>query len=437
MTIFAYLYSEPLLESPPDPLLWGFEVDRLYQDMGQRQQLQQLLIDCKQKPPQYLLVRRLEELGDNIQQIGDRLTELESLNIEIVVIEQDYTTSKFKQNKVENNRQILTSLLIEIQKEKQSKNLRKGHAKNRLKGLPPPGKAPFGYRKGQDKYIIDKANYTIVKDFFERFLLYGSLRGAVRYLETKYNKKISPSTGKKWLTNPVYRGNLQYHNGEIIANTHNPIISQEEAAQIDRLLRKNSKIATRSATANRSLAGLLVCEKCNSTMTITKVTSHNEKQEYLYIRPVNCQFKPKCKAISYQEILGKIIEQICIELPEAVSKLQIGNLNNITVLFHEQILAKEKIIKQLSDLENQGILDEETARLREYKLRTEIAQLQAKLSQLPPANLTQIAQTISFPQFWLDLSESERRFYFREFIKQIYLIPNSPKNWELKLVFIF
>ncbi len=435
MTIFAYLFSEPLLESPPDPLLWGFEVDRVYQDFGQRQELQQLLIDCRQKPPQYLLVRRLEEFGENLQEIGDFLTELESLKIEIVVLEQDYTTTKFKQT--QNTREILSLLLTEIYRKKQSEKLKKGHAKNRLKCLPPPGKAPFGYRKGQDKYIIDKANYTVVKDFFERFLLYGSLRGAVRYLETKYNKKISPSTGQKWLTNPVYRGDLKYHNGEIISNTHTAIISREEAAQIDRLLRRNKKIAPRSASANRSLAGLLICEKCNSTMAINKVTTHNQKQEYLYIRPVNCQSKPKCKAISYQEILEKIIDKISVELPEAVSKLQIGNQKNITVLFNQQIRDKENIIKQLTDLENQGILDQETARLRGYKLRTEIAQLQANLSQLPPVNLTQIAPTISLPQFWLDLSESERRFYFREFIKQIYLIPNSPKNWELKLVFIF
>ena len=39
-----------------------------------------------------------------------------------------------------------------------------------------------------------------------------------------------------------------------------------------------------------------------------------------------------------------------------------------------------KIIKQLPELQNQGILDEEIARLRNYKLPTEIAELQAKLS---------------------------------------------------------
>ncbi|MCY7278155.1 MAG: recombinase family protein, partial [Phormidesmis sp. CAN_BIN44] len=71
-----------------------------------------------------------------------------------------------------------------------------------------------------------------------------------------------------------------------------------------------------------------------------------------------------------------------------------------------------------------------------YTLRTEIAQLQDKLAQLPPANLRAIAQTVSIPQFWLDLSEPERRFYFREFIRQIDLI-RTKADWTLKLIFVF
>ncbi len=437
MTIIAYLYSEPLLESPPDVSMWGFEVERIYQDFGKRQELQKLLQDCQINPPNYLLIRNLEELGDSIEEINDYLKQIETLNIEIVVLEQDYATSQFNKNNNESVRDLLSKLLTEIQVNKRKDNLRKGHARNRIKILPPPGKAPLGYRRGQDKYIIDRSNAPLVKDFFERFLLFGSLREAVRYLEKKYNKKISPSTGRKWLTNAVYRGDLQYHNGEVISNTHTPIISREEAAQIDRLLRRNSRIPSRSATAPRSLAGLVVCEKCNSTMTITKVTTHNKKREYLYLRPLNCILKPKCKSISYENILENTINKICVELPEAVANLTLPNPQNLTNILNGQIQEKEKIIKQLPELQNQGILDEETARLRNYKLRTEIADLQAKLSQLPPVNLKTIAQTISLPQFWLDLSEAERRFYFREFIKQIYLIRQPDNKWDLKLLFIF
>jgi hypothetical protein len=51
-------------------------------------------------------------------------------------------------------------------------------------------------------------------------------------------------------------------------------------------------------------------------------------------------------------------------------------------------------------------------------------------------NLQAIAQAVSIPQFWCDLSESERRFYFREFIRQIEIM-RQDKAWDLQLVFIF
>ncbi len=437
MKILAYVYSDPLLEIPPEEYFWGLEVDRVYQDLGQRQQLQQLIRDCQTETPSYLLIRRLEELGDTIEEISDRLLLLESLGIDIIAVEQDYSSSQFKQAKPADIKANLAKLLAQAQKNRLQTRLKQGHARNRLKALPPPGKAPYGYRRGQDKYIIDKSTAPVVKDFFERFLLFGSLRGAVRYLEKRYGKKISPSTGRSWLTNSVYRGDLEYKNGEKIPNTHSAIISREEAAQIDRLLRRNSRFPPRTASAPRSLAGLVFCQQCSSSMKITRVTRRGKKQEYLYLCPTNCPKQPKCKAISYQKILEQTIELICSDLPTKAKQLQLPNINNIQQAITQEIEQKQAILQQISTLEKQGILDEETANLRSYKLKIEIADIEQKLAQLPPGNLQAIASTVSLPQFWLDLSEAERRFYFREFIKQINIVRLDAKTWQIKLVFIF
>ncbi len=437
MKTIAYLYIDPLLESPPDENLWGQEVDYIYQDLGQRQQLLQLITESQKNPPNNLLIRRLEELGDNITEISDRLKQLESLGIEIIALEQDYQSSKFAQENFQDSKLALIQLLEEVTRNKRKERLIQGHARNRLKVLPPPGKAPYGYRRGQDKYIIDKSTAPVVKDFFEQFLLFGSLRGAVRYLAKRYGKKIAPSTGKNWLTNPVYRGDLKYKNNQVILNTHAAILDREEAAQIDRILRRNSRLPSRTASAPRSLAGLITCQECQLPMTISRVTQRNKKQEYLYLRCHDCPQANKCKAINYQEILQRAITQICQELPIAVDKV---NLQNITI-FKDNIKAtikqKKEILIQLPILQNQNILDRETANLRSYKLQTEISELETQLAQLPPENLKAIAKTVSIPQFWLDLSESERRFYFREFIKQIEIVRLDDNQWDLKLVFIF
>lgn len=440
MRIIAYSYTDPLLKSPPDKSIWGLEVDRVYQDLGQHQQLEQLLSDCQIDPPNYLLIRCLEELGETIEEISDRLTHLENLGIEIIATEQDYYSSQFKEAKATDIRTHLAQILQKIENNRHSHLLKQGHARNRIQALPPPGKAPYGYRRGKDRYILDRSTAPVVKDFFERFLLFGSLRGAVRYLEKRYGKKISVSTGRKWLTNPVYRGDLAYQNREIIPDTHIPIISREEAAQIDRLVRSNSKLPSRTASAPRSLAGLVICQSCQSRMTITQVTKRNKKDQedkYLYVRPMNCTVNPKCKAISYQDVLERTIERICEDLPPTVAGLNLPDLDGIKDRLGEQIEQKREILSQISILKEQGILDQETADLRSYKLRTEIAQLQKQLEQLPPGDLRIITKAVSIPQFWLDLSEAERRFYFREFIRQIQIVRIEPGEWKLQLKFIF
>ncbi|MEY3223288.1 MAG: hypothetical protein RLZZ203_2144 [Cyanobacteriota bacterium] len=430
MKIIVYIYTDPLLDTAPNPDDWGWEVDKIYEDLGKRTQIEQLLKDCQTEPVNYLLLRRLEELGDNLAQVSDRLHQLERMGVIVIATQQSYT-SKSTQIRGE-----LLTLLQEIQYQQRSRRIRQGHARNRLEASPPPGKSPYGYRRGQGKYIIDRTTSPVVKDFFEYFLLYGSIRAAVRYVGKKYGKNISVTTGKRWLINPVYRGDTVYQNSEIISNTHTAIISREEAAQVDRLLRRNSRLPSRTASAPRSLAGLVICHQCQSQMIVTRVTQRNQNQEYLYLRATNCPQSPKCRAISYQVVLEKTIETVCRDLPLAVVGMNFPQLDTIKNNLGDAISKQEQILEQLPNLIETGILDPETAKLRAYKLRAEISQLQAKLAILPPVNLRSVAQAVSIPQFWLDLSEVERRFYFREFIQKIEIICHNPE-WNLKITFIF
>lgn len=432
MKIFAYTYSDPLLEPTPDPITWEWELDRIYQDLGKRSQLQQLFNDCETEPPDCLLIRRLEELGDTLEEVSSRLAELEVMGITLIAVEQDYNTSQDSPNL----RAELLKLLYEIQRQQRSRRIRQGHARNRLDAAPPPGRAPYGYRRGKGKYTIDRTTSPVVKDFFEHFLLYGSLRGAVRHLAKKYGKKISVTTGRRWLTNPVYRGNTAYQNGEIISNTHVPIITREEAAQVDRLLRRNSRLPPRSASAPRSLAGLVVCNECQSHMSVTRVTIRKQEKEYLYLRPISCPKHPKCRALPYQEVLEQTIQAVCHDLPLAVGGMNFPQLDAIKNSLSQAVSRQQEVLNQLPSLLETGVLDAETAKLRAYNIRTEISALEAKLATLPPVNLRSVAQAVSIVQFWLDLSEAERRFYFREFIRQIEII-RQDNNWELQVFFIF
>jgi len=429
MRIVAYLYQDLTWEPKMNPTIWGWEVDQVYQDLDwRRSQLAAMLQDCQIDPPSILLVMRLEDLGESLNQVTQNLMALEGLEICIVAIEQDYQSPNFisaqatlEQDSAESpdSSQLLV-LLDAIQAEQRSRRIRHGHAQNRIKRRPPPGKAPYGYKRGKDRYVIDRTVSPVVKDFFEHFLLYGALRGSVRHIAKKHGKKISVSTGRRWLTNPVYRGDLTYQNQQVVMDTHTPLLSREEGAQ----------------SAPRSLSGIVFCATCQSPMTISRVMPRGKGKEYLYLRPTKCPEKPRCQAISYDKILQKTIQSICEELPQAVAGVNQPILNQFKQGVDAEIVAKQAILSQLPALVDTKVLDQSTADLRAYKLQTEIAALKNRLAQLPPVNLKEIAQTVSIDQFWMDLSESERRFYFREFIRQVDLIRDD-KNCDVKLNFMF
>ncbi|NER80066.1 MAG: recombinase family protein [Leptolyngbya sp. SIO1D8] len=439
MPIVAYACIDPYLEKPPDADSWGQPIDRLYLDQGHpiqhRPILQQLLQDCATTPPEAVLIRRLGDLGESAMAVMACVDELEAQGITVQALDDSYRSSHISARLT--TRSNLMQLATEIQAQQRSHQLQAGHAHNRINILPPPGRAPYGYRRGRDRYALDRTTAPVVKAFFEQFLLFGSIRGAVRFLEKTYGKRISASTGQRWLTHPVYRGDLVYKDNHIIRDTHTPIISREEAAQVDRLLRRNRRLPPKTASAQRSLAGLVQCQECQSKLKVSRVTRPRQSQEYLYLRPMNCGRSAKaCKAISYEAVLDKTIHQVCHALPNAVAALDGPPVGSIKGVLLSQIQQKEAALEQIPALLKEEILDTATANLRTYTLRSEISDLKQQMSQLPPENLLQIVQTLSIPQFWEDLSEAERRVYLREFIKTV-LITRTGNDWAIEIQFVF
>ncbi|BAQ59736.1 hypothetical protein GM3708_141 [Geminocystis sp. NIES-3708] len=437
--IIAYIYIDPIIDKIPSDFLWGCEINKVYQDISDRKQLKKLMKDCHVNSANYLLIRSLSEFGDTLSEINQIMAKIEDLNIEIVAIEEDYNTNKFKIIKDSKTKEKLIILWEEIRKKIYHRKLLKSHSHNRLNTLPPPGKAPFGYLKGKDSYIINRATSPIIRDFFDRFLLYSSVSDSVRYLERKYNKKIALSTAIHWLKNPIYRGDLSYKNQEIITDTHTAIISREEAAQIDRILKSHSLVKSRSASANYALAGLVRCRICQSPFRITKVTNKRYPEKYLYLIPSECQGDASCKSFKYHLFLDNVINQICKDFSLLIKQINVPSPNLTKHKIEKTILEKEAILSKIQQLRIEDILDEETTYLRSYTLNLEIATLKQQMTQLPPDNLNIIASTLSNPQFWYDLSPSECRFYLREFIKKIDVMPidNNINNYDITLNFVF
>lgn len=429
VVVYSYRLSpdEPLPEiETPD---FG-PVQQWYCDLGGRSQLQQLLQDCRQSPVDYLLLHQLHDLGDTVETISEHLQRFQQLGVKVVA------TGETAIQTLREDSLDLWEGVQHLHRETHRQRLRRGHQQQRLQGHPPPGKAPYGYLRGGDRYRLDRSTAPVVKAFFEHFLLYGSLRGAVRHLAQRYGKRISVTTGRRWLTSAVYRGDLAYRDGRVLSNTHVAILSRAEAAQIDRLLGRNRRLPTRTASAPRSLAGLVSCQGCGCGLTVSRVTRRHHPGEYLYLRPKACPQTPKCKGLSYDEVLRRTVEQVCRDLQRLATGLPLPEDDGRKQALQEQISRKQEVLRDLPQLLDRGILDPETLALRRYHLEAEISQCQSQLAELTPVNLQETAKTVSLPQFWWDLTETERRFYFREFVQQIYILYEGD-DWQLGIDFSF
>ncbi|HIK36509.1 MAG: recombinase family protein [Geminocystis sp.] len=438
VTAMAYFYKNPLINQETKLGCNIGRIEKIYQDIGDRRQLRKLIEDCQNEKPDCLMVSSLASLGDNLEEVEGIITHLESLGVEIIAANEGYKTSDFKVVDTPTKRNKLREIWKQIEKELQRRKLILSHAIRKMETLPPPGRAPFGYIRGNKGYMIDPVNAPIIREFFRVFLLSGSLRRSVKYLEEKYQKKISPSTAKNWLKNPVYRGDLLYNKNTIVSDTHPPIITRQESAQIERLLRNNKKFAPKSVSSKHCLAGLLKCKSCQCPLRVNPVSNKTKGYSYLYLTPTNCPKNKPCKSLSYNSVLTRLIETIC-NLFEAIKETEterdkIEETRNIEREEIKKIKEKLEVIRRLED---EGVLEEEEAKKITYRLREKMSKMQQKINQMPPNTLGVIAKNLSNPQLWHDLSNSERRFYLREFIDtiEVNMGENHDDKLELNLVF--
>ncbi len=422
--IIGYLFIPDRL-GPPDPkevdLLLQAGAELVHTDWGSRDYRSLLLEQLQTGDPNQLLLRRLEDLGDSLEEIRSLLLDLGSQGITVQLVDD-------QGQRIPESSQIWIDRMGDLPTALQRRRALQRHVQGRLESKPPPGSPPYGYKRERDHYVLDRRQAAIVKDFFDHFLLYGSLRSSVRHLQHQHGKQISVSTGRRWLTHPAYRGDLAFTDGTILRNTHSPILSRQEAAQIDRWLRRNRQLPRRSASAPRSLAGLVSCDQCESSLRILQVTGKRRAKRYLYLRCPQCHY-----SLIYETLLQQVIQRICEELPQRSQGFDPAPLQQARADLEAQLHQNETILKQLGDLEAQGMLDPLSLQQRRYQLRAENTRLLQRLDQLPPDNLPQIAQPLSISPFWQDLTESERRAYFREFIRSITVDPQGLR--QIKFLF--
>jgi DNA invertase Pin-like site-specific DNA recombinase len=363
----------------------------------ERESFQRLLADVQKGKINCIIVKNLARSfrnnGDQSYYLGDWFPRN---NVRFISLyQQPVDTYKDPQN-AQNIAVPVQGVLNEEHARGTSESVRRTFDKKREKGLHIGSFAPYGYRKDpEDKnaLVIDEEAAENVKSIFAWFLEGMSKNAIVRklnesgvlspaaYKKSKGMKYQNPSVGAGnplWcamtvgniLKNRIYAGDMvqgryrvksyKIHVQEIVPedewfiveNTHEPVISRENFAQVQALLKRD----TRTAPNEKNLylfSGFLRCADCGKAMTRSVVRGN----VYYYCRTYKDQSKTACSKHTIkhehleQAVLYAIRQQvyIAVSYSDIISQINVAPLQKSqSIRINELIAAKEKELSKIS-----------------------------------------------------------------------------------------
>lgn len=305
-----------------------------------------------------------------------------------------------------------------------------------------PGIVPFGYIRRNDKYLPNleqyrdagKTHWEVAREVIEVFLSVQTIRRTARLMGERYPIRTNNKGGgefadfprenglKHWLKSPVIRGHLAYYyrtrdkQVEIVPNQHERLISETEAAEIDRVL----DIPTREKPfADRlPLTGIIYCAICNRKARAFRYHRSGKLivRWYcsgIYAVPPSCVKAPGIR----NELLTTAVIEALGEKAEEIANMVEGDSQEITD--SEQILKLRESLDQLNNIPENEVI-------KEAKLKTinQIASLRVKLNE-EQSNIKflkeELKEIFRDPGFWLFISDDSKRRLFRKFIDKIFI----------------
>lgn len=197
-----------------------------------------------------------------------------------------------------------------------------------------PGRPPIGYlnnkfkEKGKKDIIRDPKRFHLIKQLWDKLLIGGlSIKRLYEIANDDLGLTIKGKNGEKRIslskfyqifTNPFYCGHFNY-GGAIYKGNHEPMITEEQFALVQKILKTRSKAPLRFHTF--AFTGLIKCGECGASITAEdkiKIQKNGNRHRYIYYRCTK-RINPRCaqKPIRLEGIEAQISETLKdIQIPE-------------------------------------------------------------------------------------------------------------------------
>ncbi|WP_017726730.1 recombinase family protein [Halalkalibacterium ligniniphilum] len=301
--------------------------------------------------------------------------------------------------------------------------------------------APFGYKKENNRLVKDEDQGNWYLKMVEKIKEGYSIRGLSDYMD---NSPMPPKRGYKWhirtlldiLQNPVYYGATKWLD-EIVEDTHEPYLSKEEWAHLQKLLYNRQNFKKRDTSSIFIFQMKLICPNCGNRLTSERSMWKRKNEEQIQ---VSNRYRCQACALNKRKPFGvneKKIEKILVDYMNAFTFEQLPKVTDENKDEHE------KLYKELKQIEKQRekyqkawsadwITDEEfTSRMNETK--TLLADTKKKLERIKPSSNDDDdydAETIkkivtNMKRNWSKLTSEEKKQFLNMFIERIELDKNG------------
>jgi DNA invertase Pin-like site-specific DNA recombinase len=379
-----------------------------------------------------LIFTRLDRFSRNVLQANKMVEIMDEYNVAIKSIEEDDIDTSTADGRFNFN---LRVSLAQREAEKTSERIKSIFEFKIKNGQPVSGNQPFGYKietKDNKKTIIkDPELVPIIKDIFNYFSKYHTMRGTMTYINGKYDISKNYNCIRRVLTSTeyygLYEGNPTYYP---------PYISQTQYERNQQLIKANIK--ERKSSKIYLFTSLIKCPFCGFKM-VGKYTKSNNKngttrEYYGYICSNHQRNKlcPSGKVINENYFLDYLFENI-----EELAKKHIAEVMEIKPA-EQTDLPTNRINEILEEMDRLTYsFRKKRISVKDYDrdyeaLEKELAGLQKEAPKESDITILEEFLRSDWKTVYNSLSKENQRAIWRNLIKEIKL----DKEFKIKVDFL-
>jgi len=368
-----------------------------------RKQFTQIFSLVKSGVVSEVIVTRLDRLGRNVTSIHRSIETLQKYGVRLNILDSPMGDMNSAFGWLTINH---IAGLAEFESRLLSERVRHGteYYRSNLKYF---GKAPFGYLKDENsKLIPHPQQWAIAKEIIQKLRSH-SLNSISRWLLEKHQIKMHPTTFRKLINNPAWRGHTFYDDRKKDKptmreyNTHQPLLSELEYSELGKVLSLNTK-KDPSKFNPHVLPGIFRCGLCDYCMSQTRGGDQYQCGNYKRFGKNACT---NSKTISKKIVKSAIASELTKYAFRILEQFK-SDRDNQSVENNEVIDLQHKL-RTLESIAGNPAVD---AAILDLKTQISNYDSQQKIRALNTENDLLAFNAFLQADFWTELSDTEFKF---------------------------